>query len=192
MTAAFRAEFLLNPMSVFAHNEVGPKQNVKINLNAFAIKSFNRNTVDQTVHGEKFVKFVLFWTTFYWILGFTLSMLLSCFYWNIDYRKSIRFYDINHYHKPRARIESWKKKHGEIWECKNIGTAKETFVGFNLKFVPVRILTIQLLFNLNTNELVMIVICLQPASWKFWEIPQIFNIYSCVNLLLWTVNDLIG
>ena len=49
--------FLPNLIGVFAHDEVdGPKQNVKINLNAFAIKSFNRNTVDQTVHGEKFVK----------------------------------------------------------------------------------------------------------------------------------------
>ena len=48
--------FLSNLIGVFAHDEVRPKQNVKINLNAFAIKSFNRNTVDQTVHGEKFVK----------------------------------------------------------------------------------------------------------------------------------------
>ena len=118
--------FLPNLIGVFAHDEVdGPKQNVKINLNAFAIKSFNRNTVDQTVHGEKFVKFVLFWTTFYWILGFILSMLLSCFYWNIDYRKSIRFYDINHYHKPRARIESWKKKHGGFGNVKILGPQKK-------------------------------------------------------------------
>ena len=48
--------FLSNLIGVFAHNEVGPKQNVKINLNAFAIKSFNRNTGNQTVHGEEFVK----------------------------------------------------------------------------------------------------------------------------------------
>ena len=60
--------------------------------------------------------------------------------WKQRLRKSIGFYDINHYHKPELELRA------ERIGARGTGTTQLAIVGFNLKFVPLRIFTIQLFY----------------------------------------------
>ena len=97
-----------------------------------------------------------------------------CFFlvlWKQRLRKSIGFYDINHYHKPGAGIESWQNKGMGDWDhaTNHCWIYSEVCPGENFHNTTFLIL--------NTNKLVSSKYFEKYYRWQVFNIY--FYFYSC-------------